>query len=208
MTSFENQGLLEYVPVLNHFPDGDKTVGVIDWATVTEVENSTIMAVCSDQTVRIWNGSTWGDDISYNWVNTEIRKMVKESVAVYYKKAFYLWYRTDSRVTYNNKCLKLSLKETAGEGWVFYSDFNNSQWVYPALKTGVSVIQDINDIQKLVVLDHVDLYPYWLETFDSANDSESYADKKIDGGFCALGSKFFYDELDNNSLDANLTAET
>jgi len=209
LTSFKNVGSLEYIPELDHYPDGDNTTGVTLYGTIAEIEKSTLIAVCSDQSVRIWNGSEWDKDLSWGEVNDEIKTIAPGAVGFFHDSVYYIWYRTDSTLNYNNKCLRLSLDEREGLGWSF---FNGNKWVKPPLNTGPSVCEDSNGLRKFICLDHTDEYCYWLETYDSYTGSglvKTYADKKIDGGFCELGNKFHYDDLDDNNLDtANLTADT
>jgi len=209
LTSSDNKGSLEYIPVLDHFPDGDNTTGVTLYGTMAEIEKSTVIAVCSDQSVRIWNGSEWDKDLSWGEVNDEIKTIAPGAVGFFHDSVYYIWYRTDSTLNYNNKCLRLSLDEREGLGWSF---FNGNKWVKPPLNTGPSVCEDSNGLRKFICLDHTDEYCYWLETYDSYTGSglvKTYADKKIDGGFCEIGNKFHYDDLDDNDFDtANLTAGT
>jgi len=206
LTSFKNVGSLEYIPELDHYPDGDNTTGVTLYGTIAEIEKSTVIAVCSDQSVRIWNGSEWDKDLSWGEVNDEIKTIAPGAVGFFHDSVYYIWYRTDSTLNYNNKCLRLSLDEREGLGWSF---FNGNKWVKPPLNTGPSVCEDSNGLRKFICLDHTDEYCYWLETYDSYQGSglvKTYADKKIDGGFCELGNKYHYDDLDDNDFDtANLT---
>lgn len=205
LTSWTNKGLLEFVPVLDHFPDGDKTIGVIEWATAAEVEKSTFIAKCSDHSIRIWDGSRWGDDLSRDRINTEVRQMQPGAVGAYYRGAYYIFYRTDSTQTHNNKCYRLGLTKDAGYGW---TKITGDKWIQPPLYIRPSLIQDSGNIQKLIGLDGIDNYLYWIDAFDAYNASKSYADKKIDGGFCTIGNKYWYDEMDDNSNSSDLAIGT
>jgi len=203
LTSNQNYGIGSFVPVLDNFVDGDHAIGVFHYATICTVDDATIIAVCSDASVRIWNGSRWGEDLAEDYVKSEIKKMMPGAVGAYYSGAYYIWYRTDSSKTYNDTCLRYAVKKEAGQGWTFCT---GDYWIKPFLYTGVSLIQDVNDIQRLIVLDN-DYYLYWIEPFDAysgSNLSETYADKKIDGGFCPLNDHYWYDELDDSSLNSDL----
>lgn len=200
LTSFFNAGRLEFVPILNHFPDGDNTIGVVEWATIAEVEKSTIMARTSDHAIRIWNGVEWGPDLSSDLVNDIFKTMMPGSVASYFGGSFYLWYRDDSTNLFNNKCIRLDLPRSQGTGWSLVT----GTWIFPPLYTGAVIIQDENDLQRLIVLDNATKRLFWIDTFDGFTGSSltaSFGDKITDEGICALGAKFFYDEMDNNSLD-------
>jgi hypothetical protein len=59
-----------------------------------------------------------------------------------------------------------------------------------------------------VALDGEDNYLYWIDTFDAYNADKSYADKKIDGGFCTIGGKYWYDEMDDNANSSDLDIGT
>lgn len=208
LSSYQNQGLLEYVPVLNYVNDADETMGVVDINAISEIRKGALIARTSDHAIRIWDGTEWGDDLSHDRVNSIIRKMVVGSVGAYYDGSYYLWYRDDANKLYNDKCLRLDLDSSKGQGW----DRCTDSFVFPPLNTGAFVIVDENDIQRLVVLDYQTNRLWWLDTFDSFTGSAlstSYGDKVTDDGICALGTKYFFDDMNNNSLDSgNLTAIT
>ncbi|MCP4611291.1 MAG: LamG domain-containing protein [Planctomycetes bacterium] len=208
LTSFQGIGTAGLVQQLDHYPDGDNTIGVIDWGSITEVEGGSIIAKCSDNSVRIWDGIRWSEDLGLELVNTVLEKMMIGSVGAFINGFWFIWYRDNQDRVYNDKCLRLGLTKKAGYGWTYCT---GDKWVKPPLFTGVSIIQDENEVKRMIVNDAVDKYAYWIETFDSFTGSlltRSYADKKQDGGFCDLNNKYFYDEMDNNSMDPSLEAAT
>ncbi len=170
LTAFEDKlSSLQSVPFLTYFQAVDRAIGVRDWGTIDSLDKNTLIAVCSDSTVRMWDTTKWGDDISYGLVNTEIRQIVpastttygRGSVGKYYKGAYYLWYSKDATDTATTKCLRFGFGKQAGYGWSYYTG-----WKYPMFKTGVQVMMDSNGVQRLVVMSSTDSsLMYWVETF-------------------------------------------
>ncbi len=173
---------VQYIPFLNYFHCVDYSIGVRDWGTLDSIDQNSLIAVCSDASVRIWDTTKWGDDLSYDKVNSEISQIVpaspytyaRGSVGRYYKGAYYLWYSKDTADTATTKCLRygMGVPETnyaraqraqAGYGWTFYTG-----WVYPMFKTGVQVITDNNGVQRMIVISKaLSGAFYWVETFDA-----------------------------------------
>jgi len=140
----------ESVFVITHLTISDYNIGVTDYGSFVETKSGIFMAVCSDRTVRQWNRFKWSPDLSYNGVNKIIQLMVDGSVGAYTAGAYYLWYRTGTGPSYNSSCLRFGLGDNAGFGW---SRMTGSAWVYPGLYVGTTLIQDANNVQKLLVLD-------------------------------------------------------
>ena len=202
LNSFQNVGTLQSVFQLTTPSRIDDTIGIIDKGTIAQISESRFIAVCSDASVRIFDTVRWGRDYSLDKVkNTEIKKMQVGSVAAYWQGAYYLWYRKASTDTHNINCLRLAVEDSAGEGWTTYS---GDDWIKPPLTTGAVNFVDENDIQRIVVVDFTSLRPYWIETFDAYTGSgltQTFIDKSDDPGICTLGDTYFYDALDDDSLD-------
>lgn len=181
-SSYTNAGVIESIFVLNYIHVASETIGVVDYSSMTELEGGTFVAICSDHSVRFWNGSVWGPDISSQKVNKIIRTMVAGTVVGYFAGSFHIWYRDDSSQTYNNKCIRYGMGRDNGFGW---SQVSGSAWSYPYLICGALLIQDANAISRLLVLDSISNLFYWIETFTSftgSNLSKIFKDKVATNG--------------------------
>lgn len=170
----EDTSKLQYIPVLNYFQPVDRTIGVRDWGTISSVDQNTMIAVCSDGTVRLWDGTKWGDDLSYGKVNSEIRQIVpaspasasRGSIGRYYKGAYELWYSKSSSDTYLTSHLRYGFGKDAGYGWT-----KNTNYVKPPFKVGAEVIIDDTGVQRMIVMSGVTSstytagHLYWVNTF-------------------------------------------
>lgn len=180
MTSYvASASTTQSVPFLNYFHAVDRAVGIKDWATLDSIDENTMIAVCSDGTIRKWDTTRWGDDLAYNKVSSEIRQIVpaspftyeRGSVGKYYKGAYYLWYSKDSSDTATTHCLRygMGVSDTqyakgtgkqAGFGWSFYTNYPQ-----PNFKRGVSIVDDSQGVQRMVVIRASNGRFYWCETF-------------------------------------------
>lgn len=160
----------------SRFP-ASRTIGVTDCGSFAQVESGGFIARCSDASVRIWDGDSWGDDLGGDRVRDTLLGMIDGSAGGYYKNAYYLWYRTASGTAYNDKCLRLGLGGDAGFGW---SEISRSTWIYPHLRCGGVVMLDSNNLGRLMVLDYSTGHIYWIETFTNANSSltKAWKDKE------------------------------
>jgi hypothetical protein len=165
----------------SRFP-ASRTIGVTDWGSFAPVENGGFIARCSDASIRIWDGDSWGEDLGSDRVRDTLLGMIDGSAGGYSKNAYYLWYRTASGTAYNDKCLRLGLGGDAGFGW---SEISRSTWIYPHLRCGGVVMLDSNNLARLMVLDYATGHIYWIETFTNANSSftKAWKDKEnVSGG--------------------------
>ena len=205
LNSFENVGVFQSVFQLTTPSRIDDTIGVIDPGTISQISEGRFMAVCSDASVRIFDTTRWGSDLSLDKVkNSEIRKMQNGSVSAYWQGAYFLWYRKDSTDTHNENTLRLAVEDAAGEGWTTYS---GSNWIKPPLNTGTINFVDANDVQRIIVIDFTSMRPYWIETFNAFTGSgltQTFIDKSDDPGLCPLGKTYIYDALDDASFDTSL----
>lgn len=162
--------------VLTHWREADKSIGVRDWGTICDVDKTTLIAVCSDATVRLWDTERWGDDLAEDAVSSEIRQIVPASPSTYargsYAKfwggAYYLWYSKNSADTCLANALRLAVRKRAGLGWGPYTG-----WAKLPFKRGAVVIIDGFGIQRLIAItqaatsgSYVADRLYWLETYD------------------------------------------
>jgi hypothetical protein len=169
MTSYVSDlSKTQSVPFLNYFHAVDRAIGIKDWATLDSVDENTMIAVCSDGSVRKWDTTRWGDDLAYEKVSTEIQQIVpaspftyeRGSVGKYYNGAYYLWYSTNSSDTATTKCLRYGFGKKAGYGWSYYTGFPQ-----PSFKRGVAVVNQTNGVQRLVVIRASTGKFLWCETF-------------------------------------------
>ncbi|MEL0118519.1 MAG: hypothetical protein VXB01_06220, partial [Opitutae bacterium] len=189
-------------PQLSHFPQPDKTKGVLDHTAIAPMEGGTFVAVTSDQSVRIWDGTRWGDDLSQDSVNEKVKKFVQGTIASYYQGIVRIWYRDDSTETYTNKSLRLGVRKIGGIGW---SNRDGSNWIYPPPFGGVHVIQDGNNIQRHIAFDGSSRKVYWIDTFDSYDGSNLQrrdAEKFQLEGAVEASKNYFFDPLDDSSINS------
>jgi hypothetical protein len=155
--------------VLQHLTVASENIGVTDYGSFAPMDNAYI-AHCSDHTIRIWNSSYWSDDIASRRVSQIVRLMIIGSVGVYGAGAYYLSYRTDSGQTNNNLCLRYGFSRESGFGWAKVS---GAAWPMPPTYVGATQIMDSNNLQRIIVYDAVDTYPYWIETFTAYTGSST-----------------------------------
>ena len=165
---------LQYIPVLNYFQPIDRKIGIRDWGTLDSIDQNTMIAVCSDASVRIWDGTQWGPDISYGKVNSEIRQIVaaspytyaRGSVGRYSNGSYILWYSKDSSDTYLTSCIQYGFGKNAGYGWT-----KNTGFVMPYFKNGANHILDNTGVSRLIVQSaatsggYSSGQLYWVNTF-------------------------------------------
>lgn len=157
----------------------DENVGVTDVGSIAYMDRSRFMAVCSDYTVRVWDGINWGYDRAKQLVSTEIQKAVNGSVAIYHPSGYYiLWYRDDISESYPNKTLRLGLVEDVGVGWCRYS---GDDWLVPPNRQGiVRGIDSSSGLMMIVAVDQEKEAVYQIETFDGPSGSR-FVRRDVDG---------------------------
>lgn len=169
MTSYvSSPSKVQSVPFLNYFHAVDRSIGIKDWATLDSIDENTFIAVCSDNSVRQWDTTKWGDDLAYEKVSTEIRQIVpasvntyeRGSVGKYYNGAYYLWYSKDLTDTATTKCLRYGFGKKAGYGWSFYEGT-----AFPNFKRGVQVVDETQGVQRLIVIRGTNGKFIWVDTF-------------------------------------------
>ena len=147
----------------------DDSLGVKDYGSIAAIDQSSFICVCTDNTVRIWDGTRWGTDLSRFKVNLEVQKIIVGSVGLYNPQGFYLlWYRTDESSPITNKCLRLGLVEAVGKGWTYYG---GPGWSFPKPFVGcVNIMEYSFNKQMMVVVDYTDLTNglqlVWVETYN------------------------------------------
>jgi hypothetical protein len=168
LTSVINSGILQSEFVLDHFDDIDKNIGVQDTGSFVEVEQGTYIAICSDRSVRVWDGAGWGSDLALNKVGKDLisKAFVGRSVGVYSDGAYIVWFDSEDTGSVN-QCLRLSVKRSSGKGWTRYTGAN---WVLPINRVGVFtgdsfLVDDGIGVNFTFAIDAVDNKIYWIEPF-------------------------------------------
>lgn len=192
MTSYvTDASKLQSIPFLNYFHPVDRAIGIKDWATLDSIDENTMIAVCSDGTVRKWDTTKWGNDLAYEKVSSEIQKIVpasvftyeRGSIGKYYNGAYYLFYSKSTSDTATTNCLRFGMgipdtqyaqgsNKQAGFGWTFYTGIP-----FPPFKRGVSVVHDSQGTDRLCVIRATNGKFYWMETytaFTGAVDDVNY----------------------------------
>lgn len=181
-----------FANTLNHLTVGDKDLGVKDYGSISEMEQGSFIAVCSDKSIRVWDGSAWSRDLALDKVGDDISQIVEGvSSGVYYKGAYYLWWTDDYSSSVTTKTYRLSIKRSSGKGW---TEYTGSDWITDVPKRGITVGKDFLgnvDEQMLFVIDNNAGKIFWAETFDgqdnnTVGDGSSpfkryYRDKVING---------------------------
>jgi len=192
LTAFsERGGIFEAVIVLDHFDKIDTQIGVKDVGSFAEVARGTYVALCSDKSVRIWDGSGWSQDIAHDRVESIIDQAIEgHTVSVYYDGAYFLWLDLEDS-GYPDTCLRLSLKRESGKGW---TEYTGASWVFPPTQWGAFVSDNFEtangqDLDFMMVFDRAEDKVYWVETYDGPagktiggyNLRKYYADKVASG---------------------------
>jgi len=169
----------------------DEHVGVKNTGTVSFMDQSRFIAVCSDYTVRVWDGANWGYDRAKQTVASEIKKATNDAVGVYHPDGFYLlWYSDDISATGLTQTLRLGLEEDVGIGW---SSYSGSAWTMPPKFAGATrgIDADTN-LMMLVAIDEATSSINQIETFNGPTGSrfvrrtvDSYGSLNVDFGWTA-----------------------
>ena len=166
LTVFENSGELEYVATLTHYVIVDDNIGVIDHGSFARVEQGTFIARCNDNSIRIWDTTGWGRDLAFGRVSDIVKTMTNISRAVSFRGVYLIYYTDDTGDTAPTACLRLALKNEAGEGWCKYT---GSSMVIPSDAEVLFRGDDPNGatgVEFLFCIDKTDSKLYWIETFD------------------------------------------
>ncbi|MHA1972412.1 MAG: hypothetical protein ACTSW1_05455, partial [Candidatus Hodarchaeales archaeon] len=172
LTSVVNSGVFETIFTLTHITVVDDTIGVTDPYSFVKVEQGTYISICSDKSVRVWDGAGWGRDLAENRIRTIIQDIrVGFTVGAYFRGAYLIWYTTNQSDTTPNECLRLSVKRESGKGWTRYT---GTDLVIPNGKAGPFVTGDFlqsvnNGFNFLYVLDK-DGKIYWIETYKASEN--------------------------------------
>ncbi len=180
MTAVESgASKIQYIPFLTYIHAVDRQIGIIDWATLDSIDENSMIAVCSDGSVRKWDTTKWGPDLAYNKVSKEIKKIVPSSrvtyeqgsVAKFWDGAYHIWYSTNTADSATTKHLRLGFGGKAGFGWSYCSGGPQ-----PFFKRGVQVVNS-RGFSRLVVIDattHSIGQFFWIETYNAFTGA--YAD--------------------------------
>ena len=172
---FENASNLESVFVLRGPTKVPGNIGVIDYGSIAEKDENSLIAHCSDHTVRIFDGQAWGADLAGNRISRIIETIVEPgSVGVFEAGVYLLWYKNATGDTIPTQCLRLGFGGKAGLGW---SKCTGADFPFPPLYLGALTITDANNIQRILVYDSADDLFHWVETFTSRSLTKYYKDK-------------------------------
>lgn len=157
----------------------DENVGVTDVGSIAYMDRSRFIALCSDFTVRVWDGINWGYDRAKQLVSSEIQKAVNGSTSIYHPSGYYiLWYRDDISEDYPNKTLRLGLVEDVGVGWCRYS---GTDWLVPPTRNGViRGIDPSSGLMMIIGADQNKASLYQIETFDGPSGTR-FVRRDVDG---------------------------
>jgi hypothetical protein len=148
----------------------DENVGVTDIGSVSFMDRSRFIALCSDYTVRVFDGINWGYDRAKQLVSSEIRKAAIGSTAIYHPDGYYiLWYKDDAALATPNKTLRLGLVENVGVGW---SPYSGDDWIATPARMGV--VRGIDPTTSLMMIVGANINNNTItqiETFDGPETS-------------------------------------
>lgn len=192
-----NTNVGEVIAQLEPFTVIDSDIGVYDYGSIAKMDTGRFIAVCSDSSVRIWEGRRWGTDLSRFKVQNEIKKILDGSVGVYSSDGYYLlWYSTDKSDLARTKCLRYGLAEDVGKGWCFFS---GSSFPFPVASIGSLPAIDPIEKKKLVLcFDHKEGTMVQVDTFDGPSGSSflrSTVDLEGEASEATIAAKVVFREL-------------
>ncbi len=139
------------------FQKRDDSIGIREYNAIVRVDDGNFIALCGDETVRVFNGDKWGDDISYQAVNKIIRKMLPYPLLAYVSGVVLIFYRTDASFTTNNNCLRYGFGGENGYRWSrIVSVPGDDRFDKIPFYGGVSRGQDQNATVRLFAINPID----------------------------------------------------
>ncbi len=204
--------------VLNHLTKASANIGCSDYGSLAQVDSANqlgqfgeggstaFIARCSDNTIRIWNNSSWSNDLSSRRVNKVVQTMLTGSVGAYWRGVYKLYYRTSSGSSNTTALLRFGMSTDGGFGW---SQETGSALPLPQTYIGAGSFMDANGIQRMYCLDASDGLFYWVETFTAysgASLTKVFLDKvAVNGsGGTAFTCKARFREVTGPSEGMNL----
>jgi len=187
-SNYGDINLGEFISVLDKPSLVDDIIGVSQSKTISNVDMYRFMAVCSDNSVRLFDGSAWGVNLAKSKVVSEINKMVDGAQALYNPEGGYLiWYSITDGAVVADRALRVGLSEEYGAGWCQYS---GTSYPYPALnKNSVSLfIGSTYQMPRMICVDYSDSNPYWVETYNGPTGS-GYSRSNTDIGSVDIACK-------------------
>lgn len=180
--SYIDAGTSETGPiyVLQHLTKASANIGCPDYGSFAEVDSANqlgkfgeggstaFIARCSDNTIRIWNNSSWSSDLSSRRVNKIVQTMLTGSVGAYWKGTYKIYYRTSSGSSNNTALLRFGMSTDAGFGW---SQETGTALPLPQTYVGAGSFVDANGVQRMYCLDASDGLFYWIEAFTGYSGS-------------------------------------
>lgn len=171
---YEDKGSVEPIFVLRGPSKISSSIGVMDYGSIAYIDENSVIAHCSDRTIRILSGSAWGQtDLAANRVSNLIQSfIIPASVGVYIGGVYLLWYASTGSIT--NGCLRYGFGGKSGYGW---SSVTGGDFPFPPFRVGAAIINDSSSRERLIVLDSGDAQFHWVETFTNQSLTKVYKDK-------------------------------
>lgn len=169
LTAHNNFSINESIIVLSHFANTDDTFGVTDPKSFVKMEEGSYISICSDKSVRVWDGNGWSRDVAEDRVRSIIERIEEgTTIGGYYRGAYFIWFKVDDAVSGNNVCMRFSATRESGKGWTFYT---GDDWSFPGNEAGVfkggNFLDTAQpDLEFFFIVDASDDKIYWMETFD------------------------------------------
>lgn len=176
------------VLIITQFPKIDPALGIKEWNAFAFTNQSTIMALCSDNTIKELNGTAWGADITYLKIGNVIKLLQAQPIFQFINSALYMFYRLDATKAYNNLCYRFGFGGQAGSGW---SRITGIAYPFPALgfgSTGVGV--DETDIPRLYLVDRATNFMHITENFPDGAVWKDSATSVYVGSASGAGASF------------------
>jgi len=168
-----SSGGIQTEHILDSWDEIDEDIGVQDIGSFIEVQEGAYIAICSDRSVRSWQGNGWSKDLALNTVGKMFiaRAVVGRTTAVFTDDGAYIIWMDTNNVGYPDTCLRFSVKRSEGKGWTTYT---GAKWIYPPSKWGAFRADDFlttggQGIDFTFVIDRVTNKIFWIETFNGPN---------------------------------------
>lgn len=165
----------------------DGKVGCEFRTSVCQIDENSLIAVCSDKSVRYWDGVKWSSSLSRFKVDKELQK-IGSCMGGYDPRGIYFLFYSYSTSGTTTKCLRFGFSEDIGKGWSYYSGTG-----FPVVNmSGPGLIQIHTATVNEPVLLAFDEFSgsgspvfTWLETYDGSSGNlarreDDYQDQAYD----------------------------
>lgn len=151
------------IAIITQFPKIDPALGIKEWNAFAYTTQATIMALCSDNTIKEFNGTQWGADITYLKIGNIVKMIQPQPVLLFLNGSLYLFYRLSASQPYNNLGYRFGFGGQAGSGWGRLTGAG-----YPFLAMGfgsAGVGVDESEIPRIYLVDRATSYTHITENF-------------------------------------------